>query len=264
VDPATAQQWRLLSARLHGRPAKARPWTFGRISLRPAMAIAALAGVVVLAIVLQRDPETQRTTFETLRGQQTTLNLVDGSEVQINHTSALSVAAGDGARHVSLEGEAYFRVKTGSPFVVETSVGTVTVLGTEFNVRVREGELEVAVIRGKVSVAAGAGEERTVLLSAGEQTRCGKDGMPTLPERVRHPDYPGWIHGRLLFDRTPLTAVCRELEDHFDISITSVGLADDMTITGALDAGNAERAVSALAVLIGAGYSHDTNGYTLR
>jgi hypothetical protein len=58
--------------------------------------------------------------------------------------------------------------------------------------------------------------------------------------------------------------VCRELEDHFDISITSVGLADDMTITGALDAGHAERAISALAVLIGAGYSHDQNGYTLR
>jgi transmembrane sensor len=270
VEPETDRQWRLLSAALAGRTADAslRPRARFAWVLRPALGVALIAGVIVVGLVL-RKPDVQNASYETVRGQQTTLNLADGSEVMLNHTSALTVemAAGGDARRVSLAGEAFFRVrKTGAPFVVTTGVGTVTVLGTEFNVRMRDGRMEVAVIQGSVRVAGGAaGELNNVMLTAGEVTSCLARGVPSPPAKLLHASYPGWIHGQLLFDRTPLSAACRELENHFDIALTlSIPRADDIMITGALDAKNADLAVATLARLTGATYSHDQSGYTLR
>ncbi len=102
-------------------------------------------------------------------------------------------------------------------------------------------------------------------LTAGELTSCDARGVPEPPTKLRHASYPGWIHGQLLFERTSLSVACRELEDHFDIALTlHVPHADDITITGALDARNADLAVATLARLTGATSSHDQSGYTLR
>ena len=270
VEPETERQWQILSATLARRGGAVATPSRSRFAwmLRPALGLAVIAGVVVVGLVL-RKPATGSSTYETLRGQQTTLNLADGTEVMINHTSALTVEGMNDTdeRRVSLSGEAFFRVrKTGAAFVVATSVGTVTVLGTEFNVRVRDGRMEVAVVEGNVRVAGGSGgEQRAVRLSAGELTSCDARGVPDPPTKLRHASYPGWIHGQLLFERTPLAVACRELEDHFDIALTlRVPHADDITITGAMDAKNADLAVATLARLTGATYSHDRNGYTLR
>jgi len=270
VEPETDRQWRILNAALAGRGGAVATPPRSRFAwmLRPAVGLAVIAGVIVVGLVL-RTPGTETTTYETARGQQTTLNLADGTEVMINHTSALTVEGMNDSdeRRVSLTGEAFFRVrKTGAPFVVATSVGTVTVLGTAFNVRVRDGRMEVAVVEGSVRVAGGSGgEESNVRLTAGELTSCDARGVPEPPAKLRHASYPGWIHGQLLFERTPLSAACRELEDHFDIALTlAVPHADDITITGALDARNADLAVATLARLTGATSSHDQSGYTLR
>ncbi len=160
VEPETDRQWRILNAALAGRggAVAARPRSRFAWVLRPAVGLAVIAGVIVVGLVL-RTPVAESTTYETARGQQTTLDLADGTEVMINHTSALTVEGMNGSdeRRVSLTGEAFFRVrKTGAPFVVATSVGTVTVLGTEFNVRVRDGRMEVAVVEGSVRVAGGS------------------------------------------------------------------------------------------------------------
>ena len=270
VDPDTDRQWRLLSAAISGRgqPAPAREQAGLSWVLRPALGLGLVAGLIVIALVL-RTPDGESTTYETLRGQQTTLSLADGSEVQINHTSALTVegAAGSDPRRVALEGEAFFRVrKTGAPFVVTTNAGAVTVLGTEFNVRVRDGRMEVAVVEGSVRVSGtGTNGTHAVLLRAGELTTCVARGVPEPASKLRHASYPGWIHGQLFFDSTPLPEACRELEDHFDIMLAlRVPGANAMMITGALDAKDADLAIATLARLTGARYSHDQSGYTLR
>jgi ferric-dicitrate binding protein FerR (iron transport regulator) len=68
-----------------------------------------------------------------------------------------------------------------------------------------------------------------------------------------------------MFDRTSLSAACRELEDQFDITLRlQVPRADEIMITGALDATNADAALTTLARLTGTTYSHDQGGYILR
>jgi len=57
-------------------------------------------------------------------------------------------------RNVELAGEAFFEVEKGGPFEVNTTIGTVEVLGTSFNVRSYAGVLQVECFEGKVKVSA--------------------------------------------------------------------------------------------------------------
>lgn len=65
-------------------------------------------------------------------------------------------------RLVKLKGEAFFKVTHNpeKPFIVETEMGNVRVLGTEFNVKQsQEGEFEITVQSGKVRVSSPDGTE---------------------------------------------------------------------------------------------------------
>lgn len=106
--------------------------------------------------------------------------LPDGSVVRVNTDSAIKVAYTPGERRVRLvRGEAHFTVAKNPerPFFVEAGGVSVRAVGTAFNVRLREADLEVLVTEGKVSIADPArGEsllaprapEVTPLLVAGE------------------------------------------------------------------------------------------------
>ena len=75
-------------------------------------------------------------------------------------------------REVFLEGEGYFRVKKlgGKPFVVSSNEVTVTVLGTEFNMKAYsdEAQTEIMLVTGQVSVAR-KGEQDETLMEPGQQ-----------------------------------------------------------------------------------------------
>lgn len=265
-DPQTGRQWNLLREALRQGEVR-RPAAATIRRLRPAFALGLLAIGLVLVFQMRERP-VSTVAHSTGRGQHSTITLADSSEITLNHTSELSVdgTSNEASRRVTLEGEAFFRVRTsGSPFVVTTDVGTVRVLGTEFNVRVRGEKLEVAVIRGSVRVAAdSAGLERAVVLRAGELTTCYRGSAPEQPGPLRYAEYPGWLHGKLLFDRATMEEACREIQNHFDVAVKPASLQPDAaTITGAIDARNPEAAVATIARLTGRQYRHDPSGYTI-
>lgn len=264
IDPETSQQWRLLKAEL-GREARRAPahGVFVRVA-RPAAAVAALAAAVVLVAVLWH-PGPDTLAYETGRGQQSSVTLSDSSEVTLNHTTELLVerTRQSSGRRVTLKGEAFFRVrKSATPFVVTTDIGTVQVVGTEFNVRVRADRLEVAVVQGAVQVSSEA-SSASVTLRAGQVTSCSRGEAPEPPGEVSFHDYPGWLHGKLLFDRASLRDACREIADRFDVRVNVELRQPQATITGAIDAPTAEAALGTLARLTGNRYRHDESGYTL-
>jgi len=80
------------------------------------------------------------------------------------------------ARHVRVTGAALLDVAPGAPFVVETAVGTIEVLGTRFLVDASAERTTAAVVRGKVLLANGDGQ---VLLHAGEQGVAERGRPPT-------------------------------------------------------------------------------------
>jgi transmembrane sensor len=91
-------------------------------------------------------------------GSKSKLILPDGSTVWLNAGSKLSYDKnfGTNERRVTLEGEAFFDVvkMTDLPFIIQTQVIRIKVLGTTFNVKsyANEQTTETSLIRGKVEI----------------------------------------------------------------------------------------------------------------
>lgn len=98
--------------------------------------------------------------FETATGQHLAVTLADKSIVHLNTQSRVAILYSGKERHIRLErGEAVFSVakNPARPFVVETTAGRVTALGTVFGVRIQKEKAKVIVLEGVVRVD-GAGE----------------------------------------------------------------------------------------------------------
>jgi ferric-dicitrate binding protein FerR (iron transport regulator) len=85
-----------------------------------------------------------RTVFSE-KGNHTNHLLPDGSSVELNAAATISYHPywWKINRTVSLEGEAFFEVKKGSQFIVESTVGKTEVLGTSFNINTRNKAYKV-------------------------------------------------------------------------------------------------------------------------
>jgi ferric-dicitrate binding protein FerR (iron transport regulator) len=270
VDPDTKRQWQYLNVVVQrssasekaGKPARAfrllsPAFSYGSILV----IVLAIAGVIWLN-------RSSVLTYETGKGQQSSIMLSDSSEVTLNHTSTLIVESRPfgGTRHVSLKGEAFFHVRrNGAPFIVTTDLGSVQVLGTQFDVHMRGEQLMVGVLTGTVEVSAQrGGRDSAVVLKAGQILTCSKEGFPGTPADLPFADYPGWVQGKILFYRTSLLLACREIEARFDVRIRfgdpRIG---SETITGVVDGRSAETAVMALSNLTGNKFRHENNIYTL-
>lgn len=83
-------------------------------------------------------------------------SLPDGSEIYLNEYAEISYQeTKDKQRIVNLKGEAFFNVKrdTLRPFIIHAGVGGVKVLGTSFQVKIKEnGDIAVDVSSGRVEL----------------------------------------------------------------------------------------------------------------
>lgn len=107
----------------------------------------------------------------THQGSSSKFTLPDGSTVWLNGGSKLIYDKDFGVkeRHVTLEGEAFFDVVKMKeiPFVIQTKVIQIKVLGTTFNVKSYEDEptTETSLVKGKVEITVNSRpEEKFILL----------------------------------------------------------------------------------------------------
>lgn len=151
-------------------------------------------------------------------GKQVAYTFSEGSQVWLNADSRISFRSFDlqGTRKVKLQGEAFFEVQKGGPFIVEGDNGTVTVLGTSFNVNQRSGVLEVACFSGSVEVRAKKGER--IILKAGEFTQS-ENQLLTPPLDFDEEKTASWRLGEFYFENVPLENAIDELERQFAIEI---------------------------------------------
>ncbi len=141
-------------------------------------------------------------------------SLPDNSQVDINRNTTLVYDETFEDRSVKLSGEAYFKVEKGSQFDVVTDNGTITVLGTEFNVFARKRHLSVICTEGKVQVT--AGNENTLLLP-GQQALL-KDGILNVSEI--DPTYAtSWTRGESKFRDTPLGHVLSSIASYYELTL---------------------------------------------
>ena len=155
------------------------------------------------------------------RGGENTVILADGTTVHLNAGSKLTypVRFAGKRRVVALEGEAYFEVvqDESHPFVVQTHLGEVMVLGTAFNVNAYTDAsvCYTTLVHGKVQFS--APNVGTVTLQPGEQAVVSANG--TEKRTVDLDEYIGWVNGVYNFKNRSLGEIMETFERWYDIQV---------------------------------------------
>ncbi len=147
-------------------------------------------------------------------------------------------------RKVYLDGEAYFSVEKGSPFIVATALGEVRVLGTKFNIKTHNGLFKVVCYEGKVEVVH-KGQKR--ILEKNDAAYFDKNGKYSKPEITN--DGADWLKGSSRFRGEKLSFVLQELERQY--GITAQSNAGDPIFSGAFQHGNLKTAANQIAKPLG-------------
>jgi len=264
--PSTADAWMRLEQRLDIKdPAPAR--VKGRnnyIPIQPRLAYAFALMIIALLAGPKIYDLVTHITVSAERGSKIEINLTDGTSVRLNSESSLKYKRNfnSESRIVNLSGEGYFQVVKGDyPFTVNTQYGTVTVLGTKFNVLARNENVEVVVNEGVISfIPKKQGKPKTdkVIVKAGLYVNTND----LTPQPLPHPEYPGWIHDKLILNKTNLEIVCAKIERKFDVNIELASdQLHDISITGVINAVDLDGVLTTLAILSKRSYRFEKETY---
>jgi ferric-dicitrate binding protein FerR (iron transport regulator) len=185
------------------------------------------------------------TSFETQIAQRKIFTLPDNSEVVLNAVSKISFNEKKWAnnRTLTLEGEAFFKVKKGQTFSVKTTDGIVTVLGTQFNVKERKNYFEVRCYEGLVSVTH---NNNTTKLPPGKTFRVINGTIENVEDF--NAQNPSWIQQESSFNNIPLDQVITELERQYDLKIKVKGVDTSKLFTGSFTHTDKEIALQAVTI----------------
>lgn len=166
--------------------------------------------------------------YATKTGETLSIELLDGSNVVINSESVVSFSKKEWKKERSLKltGEAFFKVKKGKKFTVKTDNGTVSVLGTEFNINSQNNFFNVKCYSGKVSVIHNTD---TIFLTKGKAYQFNGSKTETWDFIAAK---PAWFNNESTFKSTPLKIVIKSLENHFGIDIKSDNIGENQIFTG--------------------------------
>lgn len=134
-------------------------------------------------------------------------------------------------RKVNLKGKAFFKIKKGSPFSVESSSGTVKVLGTTFEVDDFEAGFNVICFEGKVE-AKPKTSSKSIIVTRGQGYLFfnGKwEDKVSVSGSV-----PAWLQNQTKFENAPLDQVIKTLEKLYGITIDKGSVNTSRRFTGSI------------------------------
>jgi len=184
--------------------------------------VAGLAAALAVAAVLSWQLYQGRT-YSTAIGELRTVELADGSKIELNTASQVHVNFTNQLREVQLvQGEALFKVQhdTHRPFRVYAGASVIQAVGTQFTVDRRPLGTIVAVIEGKVRVYTSplehslptsvVAEDTRGILIAGEQARLDPRGQIQKREPIADTNATVWRQRRLVFRDDALADIAAE------------------------------------------------------
>lgn len=166
--------------------------------------------------------------YETAHGEIEQLVLPDNSTVALNMQSSISYNAETWkkSRGLLLDGEAYFKVAKGKTFKVNTSLGIVEVLGTQFNVKQRNHQFEVVCYEGKVQVTH---QNKQYILTAGDYFSFVNGHIQFESKKIQNVK-PDWLEKRSYFNGVPLYIIFKDIELYYDIQIVTKNNIDNQQL----------------------------------
>lgn len=212
-------------------PARPRRWR--QVALALAASLVLAAGIMGILAQSGRFSD-----FRTAAGERRMIALADGSQIELAPASAIDVDLTGSRRMIRLvSGQAFFTVAKdpARPFSVAARGGTVTALGTAFDVKLGLGSAVTVAVdesRVKVEVPGAAG------VVVGQGQGLGYEGEAISPPGPLDPGEIGdWRRGRLVFHDVRLAEAVADLERYGGgrIGILSRG-AGQRRVTAVLDA----------------------------
>lgn len=223
----------------------------------------AAAALIVMAIGLlyptswQQQAEPQ--VYTTSIGEQRTIELDDGSTVQLNTNSVVEVAYSNDIRQLRLlRGEAYFDVahNKSRPFVVQAGSGNIEAVGTAFAIQLEQSSVEVAVTEGRVKVTPLAAQpsstspmEKPLAYADAGQVVIYNKGIESIQTASRDQldRFLSWRTGQLRFQGETLEEAISEFSRYSDIRvILSEPTVRDLRVGGVFKTGDIDEFLNVL------------------
>lgn len=189
----------------------------GSIWFKAAAVLILVAGILWIYTTSQQVEHLQAIT-----GQMVDVDtLSDGSVITLNKESVLEYPSrfkGKQRQVVLAKGEAFFDVKPNKeqPFLITTGATTIRVVGTSFNVKLKNGDIEVIVESGKVKVSRA---EQSVFLEPGEQILISKAQNKLTKGKTPDLLYNYYRTKMFVADDTPLWRMIEALNEAYGSNI---------------------------------------------
>lgn len=220
-----------------------------------------VAAVLAICFSLYYYTTTLDTTYTTDIAEKTFIELPDQSVVNLNAKSTLVFNKSDwkNEREVNLSGEAFFKVSKGSSFHVKTKTGTITVYGTQFNVKQREQFFEVICYEGLVGVTYNSQETK---LKPGDSFLI-LNGKFIAKEKEKNLE-PSWLNNESTFKSLPYKQVITEFERQYGVNIKLLNIDKNQLFSGSFTHNNLDIALKSITVPLHITYSKTNNTITLK
>ncbi len=227
LDQVAGQQLAQARSFLHRRNKPPRRW-----GMAAALGVAVAAAAVLMVIgggglwitdrLSDRLSDRQDATYQTAVGQRRSIDLPDGSRLELNTDSLARVHYSRSVREIHLvQGQAVFTVAQDRdrPFDVMAGSGRVRDISTQFEVRRWPDRTTVAVLDGAVEVSPGPNRLPT-RLSRGLSVGFSDAGALSAPQAIDLNTHAAWRDGRIVIQNQPLREVLQELGRYHGGSIT--------------------------------------------
>ena len=216
--PDTEASWEKFEARIE----QTQETVFSRLS--PFYKIAA---AIVIAVALSVAYFNPWAVEEYITGVGETLEVVlpDASVITLNESSSLTLsgAFNEEERLVEFTGEAYFDIAENpeKPFIIQSGVSEIRVLGTSFNVDAREegAFVKVDVTSGRVSLSEIGNSTNQVLLTRGMSGQLSRETKLLASSEYRNENFQAWKTRQLNFEDIPMAEVADDFRDFFGENI---------------------------------------------
>lgn len=184
------------------------------------VSVVVAAMLLILIMPFSRYADQWQSDYHTDVGGQQRVTLADGSVIQLNTDSALSIQYQPNRRLIKLHrGQAIFTVSTDPrrPFEVMTKNTLVTALGTIFEVWDHNDETRVTVLEHAVQLSTldHATAKQSVRIDSGQQIRYHHATGIHHTEAADIAQNSAWQRGKLIFKNQALADVIVELERYF-------------------------------------------------
>ncbi len=191
------------------------------------------------------------------------VKLNDGTLVTLRPYSKLyEIEASATKRAYQLTGEAFLHVAKDptKPFTLEAGEGSITVLGTQFNVSTWGNSTSVFLEEGKVQFSNDI--QYSIVLSPGESASL-QNGKIELIEISNPEVFKDWIDSRLHLDQTSIQAAIAEIEQHYHVEIDISAITNrNELVSGSIPLDGVEKTLNDLGVILGGTFkSTNSNSY---